>query len=256
MAGAVVITRPLAQAAGLARQVAALGREAVVFPLLEILPLPDPAELRSALNELERYALVAFVSPNAIDAAFALRPRWPAGLTLAVVGEGSRQALDRHGVNDNNATILRPPKGARNDSQGLLEVLDKESLRGSDVLLIRGDRGRELLADELRAAGARVVPVPAYRRCAPVLDATRKSELQRLVEMPAEWIVTSSEAIRNLVELVRQASGEEGVAKMQHRHLLLPHERIAETARMLGFMNITETGSGDEGLLAALQSSP
>jgi uroporphyrinogen-III synthase len=256
MAGPVVITRPSAQAGALARRVAALGREAVLFPLLEIHPLPDPAALRVALDELERYALVAFVSPNAIDAAFALRPRWPAGLALAVVGEGSRQALARHGIHDGNATILRPADSRRSDSQGLLEVLDKEALRGRDVLIIRGDSGRELLADELRAAGARVTPVPAYRRCAPALDGERRARLEGLIAIPGDWIVTSSEAMRNLVEMVRQVGGDAGVAKMQQQHLLLPHERIAETARMLGFMNITQTGSGDEGLLAALQSRP
>jgi uroporphyrinogen-III synthase len=254
MAGPVVITRPAGQAEALARQVAGLGREVVLFPLLEIHPLADPTALRAALAELERYALVAFVSPNAIDAAFSLRPQWPAGLKLAVVGEGSRQALERHGIHDANATVLRPAKGMRNDSQGLLEVLDKDALRGQQVLLIRGESGRELLAEELRAAGAQVEPVAAYRRCAPTLDAGRRVQLERLVDTPGDWIVTSSEAMRNLIELVRQAQGDAGVAKMQQQHLLLPHERIAETARMLGFVNITEIGSGDEGLLAALQS--
>ena len=48
---------------------------------------------------LHDFALVAFVSPNAIDAAFAHIPdfhdTWPAGVTVAVVGEGSRAALAR-----------------------------------------------------------------------------------------------------------------------------------------------------------------
>lgn len=256
MTGPVVITRPSAQAGALAGRIAALGREAVLFPLLEIHPLPDPAALRTALGELERYALVAFVSPNAIDAAFALRPRWPAGLALAVVGEGSRMALARHGVHDGNATILRPADGGRSDSQGLLETLDKAALRGREVLIIRGESGRELLADELRAAGVCVTPVAAYRRCAPALDEQRRAQLARLHETPGDWIITSSEALRNLVEMVRETAGDAGVAKMQQQHLLVPHERIAETARLLGFMTITPTGAGDEGLLAALQSRP
>lgn len=252
----VVITRPAAQAGELASRVAALGREAVLFPLLEIHALPDPAPLRAALAELERYALVAFVSPNAIDAAFAARPAWPAGMTLAVVGEGSRMALERHGINDSNATILRPLDSRRSDSEGLLAALDKSMLRDKQVLIIRGESGRELLADALRAAGARVVTAAAYRRCAPVPDGAQRARLLELIDRPCDWIVTSSEAMRNLVEIVGQAGGEIGVAKMQQQHLLLPHARIAESARALGFMNITETGSGDEGLLAALQSRP
>ena len=71
-AASVVITRPRAQAEGLARAVAAIGRTPVVLPLLEIAPLPDTSALRAALAALEGYALVAFVSPNAVDAAFAV----------------------------------------------------------------------------------------------------------------------------------------------------------------------------------------
>ncbi|RJG04174.1 uroporphyrinogen-III synthase [Noviherbaspirillum sedimenti] len=254
MARPVVITRPQAQAGALASRVAALGREALLFPLLEIHPLADVAPLRAVLEQLERYALVAFVSPNAIDAAFALRAQWPAGLALAVVGEGSRLALACHGVNDGNATILRPADSCRSDSQGLLEALDKSALRGREVLIIRGDSGRELLADELRAAGANVTAVAAYRRCAPALDARQRAQLARLIDTPGDWIVTSSEALRNLVEMVGQVGGGNAVAKMQQQHFLLPHVRIAETAQMLGFLNITQTASGDEGLLAALQS--
>jgi uroporphyrinogen-III synthase len=41
---------------------------------------------------------------------------------------------------------------------------------------------------------------------------------------------------------------------MQQQHLIVPHARIAETANNLGFSKLTLTGSGDERLLAALQS--
>ena len=73
----VVITRPQAQAHELAARVTALGRQIALFPLLDIQPLSDAAPLKLALSTLERYALVAFVSPNAIDAALAARRDWP-----------------------------------------------------------------------------------------------------------------------------------------------------------------------------------
>jgi uroporphyrinogen-III synthase len=46
------------------------------------------------------------------------------------------------------------------------------------------------------------------------------------------------------------------VVKLQQQHLVVPHVRIAETARELGFQAITQTASGDEAILAALQSRP
>lgn len=252
----VVITRPLAQSAALAQQVAAIGRKAILFPLLDIQPLPDQAPLRAALSNLRRYALVAFVSPNAIDAAFAVMPEWPADMPLAIVGEGSRKALASHGVTENNARIFSPADPERTDSETLLQVLDVAALQGRDVLIVRGETGRELLGDALRAAGALVTQVAAYRRTAPVLDAARRAQLVQLVASQNDWIVTSSEALRNLLQMVEQVAGHAGVAKMQQQNILAPHARIAETARSLGFQQIVQTGSGDERLLAALQSQP
>src|SRR3569832_1300780 len=98
----VVITRPVAQAAALAERVTALGREAVVFPLLEILPLENDAPLRAALANVRRKAMAANVSPYAIDATNTKKPTRPTKETQAEDGEGSRNALARHGVTSDN----------------------------------------------------------------------------------------------------------------------------------------------------------
>jgi uroporphyrinogen-III synthase len=94
--------------------------------------------------------------------------------------------------------------------------------------------------------------VAAYRRAAPELDATGRSQLKKLIESQNDWIITSSEALRILVQMVRQLANDAGVVKMQHQKLIVPHRRIAETAKMLGFSDIVLTGSGDQSLLAAL----
>lgn len=266
MAGAVVITRPLAQARPLAARVAALGHAVEVLPLLRITPLPHPTELLAALARLAEptpyYQLVAFVSPNAIDAAFAHIKDVPAGVTWAVVGEGSRLALAAHGVTADNAQVVSPFDTAHSDSEHLLQALDLAALRQRKALIIRGDGGRELLADGLRAAGAVVDVVPAYRRAVPALTPEVEATLRRLLEHDNDWLITSSEALRGLcawlAELDARAPGATSscVVAMQQQHLIVPHARIAETAYNLGFSRITLTGSGDERLLAALQSCP
>lgn len=250
----VVITRPLVQARVLAERVTAIGREAVVLPLLEIHPLIDSTLLRDALDELTAYEMVAFVSPNAIDACFAELGNWPTGVAIAVVGEGSRAALASHGVHSGNTRIFSPSDPLRTDSETLFDHLDIDALRGKKVLIVRGETGRELLADALRAAGVQVVQVSAYRRVAPALDASLRAQLHRLLDTQNDWIVTSSEALRILMAMVEQIGGALAVAKIQQQHLIVPHARIAETAQMLDFQNITLTASGDERLLAALQS--
>ncbi|OWW22013.1 uroporphyrinogen-III synthase [Noviherbaspirillum denitrificans] len=249
----VVITRPQAQAEPLAQKFSALGRKAVVFPLLDILPLPDQSALKAALADVGSYAMVAFVSPNAIDAAFAHIDRWPSHVALAVVGEGSKTALARHGLTPANATIYCPVDPHRTDSQTLLEALDLDALRGKRAMILRGETGRELLADALRDHGVLVDQVAAYRRAGPVLDDAKTAILLRLLDEGADWVITSSEALRYLLQMVRDAAGESGVVKMQQQRLVVPHVRIAETAHSLGFNDVLQTASGDEPLLAALQ---
>lgn len=249
----VVITRPLAQAAAFAQRVEALGRKAVIFPLLEIHPLEDAEPLRATLAAIESYALVAFVSPNAIDAAFVHIPTWPKTVPIAVMGEGSRAALTAHGLSDANSTIFCPRNAERTDSETLLEALDIEALRNRKILIVRGDSGRELLADRLREQRVEVMQIAAYTRSTPSLTIDRRQQLQTLLAGENDWVVTSSEALRNLVKMVAQLDNVDSVAKMQQQRLIAPHTRIAETAKKEGFLNVHLTGSGDERLLAALQ---
>lgn len=256
MRDAVVITRPRAQADALARQVEAIGRQAVILPLLDIYPLPDQSELIRTLSGLRRYAMVAFVSPNAIDAAFAHIANWPRDVALAVLGEGSRAALGRYGLHAGNATIVSPQDPSRSDSENLLQSLDLAALAGKEVLIVRGESGRELMADGLRAAGAHVTTVAAYRRSVPRMTPELRERLLDLLDGDNDWIITSSEALRGLLALVGELGAPEYVAKMQQQRVIIPHARIAETAKSLGLTRLSLCGSGDERLLAALQSRP
>ncbi|MES2933461.1 MAG: uroporphyrinogen-III synthase [Pseudomonadota bacterium] len=254
MAKQVVITRPLAQSTLLANRVHALGHPVVVLPLLEITPLLDSSALNLALNDLSSYVMVAFVSPNAVDAVFSRLAKWPDGLAIAVMGEGSRQALAAYGITDTCATILSPSDPERTDSETLLQVLDLAYLREKKVLIVRGESGRELLADALRSHRVEVTQLAAYRRSAPKLDDALRAQLSSLLETQSDWIVTSSEALRILISVVTELGLEQGVEKIQRQRMIVPHIRIAETARAMGFCHVCLTGSGDERLLAALQS--
>ena len=250
----VIITRPFLQAAAFAERVVAIGRQVEVFPLLEIQALADPGSLDEILTKLSHFALVAFVSQNAVHAVFSRIQKWPENLTIAVMGAGSRAALAEHGMTDANARIISPINPERTDSETLLEVLDFSALEGREVLIIRGESGRELLADALRSHGVSVTQTAAYQRVTPEFTPPKQERLKLMLERENDWIVTSSEALRNLFTWVKKLDLDNAVAKMQHQHIFVPHARIAETAEILGFQFITLTGSGDESLLVALQS--
>jgi uroporphyrinogen-III synthase len=252
----VVVTRPQQQALGFAGQVSALGREAVVFPLLAIEPLDDPAELHAVMARLHDYALVVFVSPNAVDAAFSCLDGWPPQVAIGVVGEGSRLALREHGVDQANATIYAPQHADKMDSEELLAALPLAALRGQRALIVRAQQGRDLLGDALQQHAINVDFVTAYRRLAPSLTPERRGCLLALLDNGAEWVITSSEAMRHLLEMARLAGGADRVVKLQRQRIYVSHHRIARTAELLGFAKVVLTGSGDERLLAALQSTP
>lgn len=257
IARTVVVTRPLAQARMLQSRLEMLGRRVALFPLLEIHPLTNYDALDRTLASLERFALVAFVSPNAIAAAFARRKQWPVHVPLAIMGASSLGALLEQGVDRTITPIFSPKNPERTDSQTLLEVLDLPALQGRDVLIVRGEDGRELLGDSLRAAGAIVTQIAAYRRAGPNVDTCMLQRLRLLLTSDCDWLVTSSEALQLLFDMVRRDGPEPEaharVARLQQQTLIVPHVRIAETAQSLGFRKVIRSGSGDERMLTALQ---
>lgn len=250
----VVVTRPIAQAMPLAERLRAAGFEAVVFPLLDIEPLADSAALEACLSRLVSFDLVVFVSPNAIDAAMRFIQAWPREVAIGVVGEGSRRQLARYGVTPDTTRIFCPAYPARSDSDALLQLLDVDALRGRRVLIVRGESGREFLSDALKAAGVVVEQIPAYRRCAPKFDDPRREQLNGLLAQPVIWSITSSESMRILLEMTGFFGGEAALHALRLQRFFVPHHRIEETARHLGCHDVILTASGDEQLLAALQS--
>lgn len=242
----VVVTRPRHQAAELLSGLTAAGAEALLHPLLEIEPASDPAPLAAAVARLGEYQFAAFVSPNAVAYALpAIRQAggWPAGLQALAVGPSTVRALAEHGVTGTIAPDLRF------DSEALLALpaLAEARVRGCRVAIFRGDGGRELLADTLRARGAEVDCIPCYRRLpppdgvAPLLARWRQGRLDAVT-------ISSSEGLRNLVAALDAV----GLAYLRATPVFVPHARIAEGARACGLSRVQVTPPGDDGLLAGL----
>ncbi|CAG4886297.1 fused uroporphyrinogen-III synthase HemD/membrane protein HemX [Paraburkholderia gardini] len=262
----VVITRPAGQSAALMAQLAATGVATLEFPLIDIGEVEDAAPLRAALTSLEHYALVVFVSPNAVDRAFAHHDAiWPHALPVGVVGPGSVAALARHGVEAPAYRVISPSVAAdddtgRFDSEALFAALEATpgtgGFEGRRVLIVRGDGGREWLADRLREAGAQVETVAAYRRIVPEPSVSAWSRVHALLSgVPHTWLLTSSEGVRNLDELAREHLTAGEIAQLKRAMLVTPHPRIAQTARGVGFDRITVSGAGDERIARALLAS-
>ncbi|MCO5399783.1 fused uroporphyrinogen-III synthase HemD/membrane protein HemX [Ralstonia soli] len=254
----VVVTRPRAQAPMLVAALERHGLRTHQFPLLDIAPTPNLDDLRAALSDPSRYALVVFVSPNAVQQAFAAMPegfRWPQEVPVAVVGPASALALATHGVAPPAHRVIQPDThadDARQDSEALYTRLDVPSLAGREVLIVRGNGGREWLADQLREAGALVRTVEAYRRSVPVPDAAAWLALRAVLSGRHAWTLTSSEAVRNLDELARANLSPADLDALHGAPCFASHARIVEQATALGFRDVTLTGAGDDRLLASV----
>ena len=254
----VVVTRPRAQAPMLVAALERHGLRTHQFPLLDIAPTPNLDDLRAALGDPSRYALVVFVSPNAVQQAFAAMPegfRWPQEVPVAVVGPASAQALATHGVAPPAHRVIKPDThadDARQDSEALYARLDVPALSGREVLIVRGNGGREWLADQLREAGASVRTVEAYRRSVPVPDAAAWLALRAVLSSRHAWTLTSSEAVRNLDELAHANLSPADLNALHGAPCFASHARIVEQAKSLGFRDVTLTGAGDDRLLASV----
>ena len=233
----IVVTRPREQATQLVQRITALGGNPILFPLLEIAPAADQVALRGQASRIAQFNLAVFISPNAVQYGMAAIGTLPLSLKIATVGQGSAKALRELGV----TSIITPTE--RFDSEGLLALPALQNIAGWRVLIFRGDGGRELLGDTLKARGAIVEYATCYQRSKPQLDVAAL-----LGNAPDAITVTSSEALTHLWQML---DGNARTA-LQDTPLFVPHQRIAELAHRQGWRQVQLTGAGDDGLLSAL----
>lgn len=239
----IVITRPAGQADSLCAALAALGAEPLRFPLLTISPVRDTASQEAMARRLGEFSLAFFVSPNAVnlglDALLRVGP-WPSGLAVSTVGKGSEAALAARGFKQ----VIAPDSGFDSESVLALPAFQASAVAGKRVLILRGDGGRDLLGDTLRARGAEVEYLTCYHRSgprdepAPLLEQARAGRLDALT-------LTSSEGLGYLQAL----PGGEALLRVP---VFVPHPRIGERARGAGFTSVITTAAGDFGLIDGL----
>ncbi len=233
----VLVTRPKAQAQSLVQHINQLGGRAILLPLLAICAVADSARLQQQLATLSHFDLAIFISPNAVQygmqaiaAAHASLPK-----KVATIGASSAQSLRACGV----PNVLVPT--LQSDSEALLALPELSDMQGRRVMILRGDGGRELLGDTLKARGASVEYASCYQRSAAPL-----STADLLRDWPDVITVTSSEALVYLHALRAEN------LPLLATPLFVPHARIANLAQQQGWQNVHLSEAGDAGLMAAL----
>ena len=225
-----IVTRPAAQAQGWVQVLSDLGLQAQALPLIAIAPAPDLAAVQAAWGRLGKLALVMFVSANAVHQFFAARPaqvHWPEGLVAASTGPGTSAALRAQGLTQ----VVEPaPDAGQFDSEALWARLAPQDWNGAQVLVVRGEDGRDWLADRFSSSGAQVEFVAAYRRLPPHWSAQEQDLLAQALAAPDRhlWLFSSSQAIAHLRGLVPLADWSTSAA-------VASHPRMVQAARDAGF---------------------
>lgn len=244
----VLVTRPSHQAENLCYLIEQHGGVAVRLPALAIVESDDYAGIQKTLTHLDAFQWLIFVSANAVN--FALKandgkiPQLKT-LRIAAIGKATANALVTAGL----TVDLIPEKNY--NSEALLAMPEMQQIQGQQVLIVRGEGGREELATTLSNRGADVQYLNVYKRITP--STANTDVIALLAENKLDVITaTSGEVLQNLLIMFDTA---------YHRQLFsLPlvvvSDRIKQIATELGFTQISVTSSPtDEAILETVNQS-
>lgn len=197
------ITRPHGQIQTEVSRAMELGAQPVLLPLVEIHPPEDWSPVDEVLLGIGQFDWIVFTSVNGVR--FLIGRLWEqrkdlrqfGAAHLAAIGPGTARALENFHL---RADLV--PDSYRAES---LADLLKPHVSGKRVLWARASRGRDVLPDELRAAGARLEELIVYQN----LDVERlpPESLTEIEQGDLDWIGLSSPSIaRNLGRLLSPAA--------------------------------------------------
>jgi uroporphyrinogen III methyltransferase/synthase len=179
-------------------RLAALGADVMVQPAVRITAPPDWAPVDAALGRLDRYDWLVFSSRNGVDYFFRrllghrgdVRRLGP--VKLAAIGSGTAERLTQYHL---QADWVPEPFCAESTAEALVG-----QARGRRFLLAQGTRDRQVLADELERAGARVEQLVVY--ASTDVEGADPDVAAALSPGEIDWItVTSPTTAQSLVRL-------------------------------------------------------
>ncbi|EUJ09269.1 uroporphyrinogen-III synthase [Methylophilaceae bacterium 11] len=237
----IAITRPSDQAKKLTQLIETAGGHVTPFPLIEIAPLDNYSDFEHVIADISAYDWIIFISSNAVQNGMPrlLKQPLPSHLKFAAIGPVTAKELQTFGIQK----VLIPEN--RFDSESLLSLPEMHDMQGKKVMIVRGIGGREVLADTLKSRGASVTFAECYQRINPQsnLDVLTQAWLNQQLHA---IVVTSSEAMRHLLDLARDTTW------LKHITICVNHARIAEQPLALGLQVRVAEAPGDKAMFELL----
>jgi uroporphyrinogen-III synthase len=227
----VLVTRPEQQARSLCDSITSAGGFAIALPVLDIVPILPWNESTLSLAEQD---MIIFISRNAATHFMTgLQTSLADNVQLVAVGAGTAATMRELGLRVD--TQPPPPAG----SESLLTMPELNTVQDKNVLIVRGDGGRELLADTLLARGANISYLEVYRRGLPYLS---KQEIEQAKTADC-IVITSIAGLNNLCRLI-------DIDQLTPKWLIVMSERIRQYALNLGFQQcVVATDASDAAVM-------
>lgn len=231
----ILITRPAPKGQELANQLTQAGYSALSYPLFSYQASPAFSQHQAALLK-GAIDIVVFVSVAAVEfAQFQLAIDTWQTKTIVAVGDATANALTKLNIKAQIPT--------RFDSEGMLSMPELKDVKDKNIMIIRGDDGRELLADTLIKRGANVSYCQSYQRVWQLPD---ESTLQSWHKNQITHVVITSVAmLENMVNLLVSPDNYWQKSCVW----LVASERIAAQAKCFQLANIEIAPGADNSSL-------
>lgn len=176
------------------------GANPLHYPLVQLVATDDMG-LNAAIRGLGSFATLVFVSSAGVRFFLEHVSRKDgiegdlAGfldvgeISLVAIGPGTVTELERNGL----AGIQMPELA---NSQSLAELLKTDSIQ-QPILIVRADRGSDVLREELEASGVEFTQVAAYKSID--IESRDESLVSRLTVDNVDWVVVTSAAIAGVL---------------------------------------------------------
>ncbi len=244
----VLVTRPRHQADELCALIRSSGGKPIAFPCIDIIVPRDTDTFTNGLSHSQTMDVLIFISTNAavfyVDGLRAAGLPIPINPRLAAVGPATLRTMQALGL-----PVSISPSSDLSNSEALLqspELMEVDT--GTRVMIVRGESGREILAETLRERGAVVSYLAAYRRVIPaspdpkVLQALEAGQVDAIT-------LTSVESLHNLITLV----GDKRLQCMRRLPIVVISDRIRDAAMTAGFSQVTVTSAvNDQAIVESL----
>jgi hydroxymethylbilane synthase len=236
----VIVTRAAEQADDLMSALRSEGLDAFLVPTIAVELEPARGDLDAAAGLLHTYTWVVITSANGARAILkaAERIRTELGApSWAAVGSVTRRVLEHEGIE----VAFQP-----SESSAIALAAELPVGAGDRILVIRGDLARGELATALRARGAEVDDVVAYRTVPAPASSGRLLREVMAYGAPAAAVFTSGSTVRGLVAIGRN----ESIDVVSIPAVCIGPETAGE-ARAVGFRVLAVSPTPDSVALAA-----